>query len=255
MWVGGTAAVAVLLLVAGWFLLIEPVTAAAAEDSAQTESQLQQNELLELEIIQLQEQFTHMEEYRAELAALRLQMPTTGDGASISRELQDLASAAGVTITAVAPSVPQQFVATVVTPEVGTDETAPAEDAAADGTSDESTTDGTTDASAPLALPGFYAIPISMTSIGSYEGSVAFLRSLQTEASRLYLVSTINAVTQEAAGSNAGRPATNDGDIELTIAGYAYVLTDSAVVTDTSDLEKEALPVPSGQGNPFAPVG
>jgi Tfp pilus assembly protein PilO len=252
-WIGGTAFVAVLLLVAAWFLVISPVTARAAEDQMAADSQHEQNDLMELEIAKLAEQFTQLDTFRARLAELRLQMPVTGDGASISRELESLAAAAGVTITALAPSVPQVFVPAVA-PDATTDAAAPAAEPADAGQgADAEGVDGTAGASAdPVGIAGFYAIPISLTSVGSYESSVAFLRSVQVDASRLYLVSSINAVTQDAAGASAGRPATNAGDVEITMTGFAYILTDASMpVPDLTEVAP--LPVPSGETNPFQP--
>jgi Tfp pilus assembly protein PilO len=252
-WVVGTAVLAVLLLAAAWLLAIQPVVARASEDTAQAVQQRDQNGLLELEIASLKEQFTHLDEYVAELDALRLQMPVDGDGASISRELQSLADQAGVTIVSVAPSLPQAFVPAEAAP-------APVADAAvAEGGSDTASTDGdvtadaTAAAPATVALPGFYAVPITLSSVGTYDSSVAFLRAVQSQASRLYLVSSINAVTQETEGANGGRPATNAGDLELTMTGYAFVLADTAAATETTD--ERTLPVPSSQANPFAPAG
>ncbi|MBD3777756.1 MAG: hypothetical protein IE923_00625 [Micrococcales bacterium] len=255
-WVGGTALLAVLVLVAAWFLLIDPVMAQAADDTTQAESQRQQNDLLELEIAKLKEQATHLEEYKAELADLRLQMPVTGDGASISRELQSLAEAAGVTITSVAPSQPQPFVAAApaVSDSATADDTGATDGSTAAATDDPASDGAASDTTTSTTVSGFYTIPISVGSIGSYESTVAFLKALQTEASRLYLVSTINAVTQDASGASGGRPATNAGDIELSLSGYAFVLTDGALPVDP-DADAGDLPVPGSQANPFAPVG
>jgi Tfp pilus assembly protein PilO len=248
-WIAGTVVLALVLLAGVWLLLIDPVMTRAAEDTAAAEQQRQQNDLLELEIVKLADDFTHLDEYKAELAALRLEMPVTGDGASISRELQALATGAGVTITSVAPSVPQVFVPAAAA-------AAPVADAAA---ADATTTDGTdtTGSAAPVApsaVPGLYTVPITINTVGSYDGSVAFLRSVQSGASRLYLVSSITAQTQEAQGASGGRPATAAGDVELTITGYAYVLTDGSTPVVEPDTGA-ALPTPSGQPNPFAPVG
>ena len=256
MWIAGTVVLALLLLAGAWLLLIDPVVARAAEDTAAAEQQRQQNDLLEMELVKLAEEFTHLDEYKAELADLRLEMPVTGDGASISRELQDLATAAGVTITMVAPSTPQAFVpaaaAAPATDAGTTDETAA--DTSADGSAAVADDAGTTGSAAPAATAGLYTVPITISSIGSYDASVAFLRSVQTGASRLYLVSAINAQTQDEQGASGGRPATAAGDVELTITGYAYVLTDGSTPVPETDGDA-ALPTPAGQPNPFAPVG
>ncbi|VTR75591.1 hypothetical protein [Cellulomonas hominis] len=248
-WIAGTVFLALVLLAGVWLLLVEPVMTKAAEDTMSAEQQRQQNDLLELEIVKLADDFTHLDEFKAELAALRLEMPVTGDGASISRELQALATASGVTITSVAPSVPQVFVSAAAA-------AAPVADAAAEDTTTTEVTDdaAATTAPAPTAVSGLYTVPITINSVGSYDGSVAFLRSVQSNASRLYLVSSITAQTQEAQGASGGRPATAAGDVELTITGYAYVLTDGSTVVVEPETGA-ALPVPSGQPNPFAPVG
>jgi hypothetical protein len=250
-WIGGTAFLSVLLLAAAWFLLVDPVVARAADDTASAAAQRDQNDLLEMEIARLEEQFTHLAEYQAELEALRLQMPVTGDGASISRELQSLADTAGVTILNVAPSVPTPFVSSVPaaaaepTEEAGVEGAATSEDAAISDSA-APVTDGT--------VPGFYSVPITLTSLGTYDASVAFLRSVQEDASRLYLVSSIQATTQEAAGANGGRPATSPGDIELVMTGYAFVLVDGAAQpVDPTQVPEESVPVPGGEANPFAP--
>ncbi len=254
LWVGGTVVVAVLLLAAAWLLLVSPVLAGAAEDSAQSVQQRDQNDLLQIEITKLTEQSTHLAEYQAELATLRLQMPTTGDGASISRELQSLATTAGVTIVSVAPSVPEAFVPPATATTTATTDSAAAE-TATDGTGEVASTDAPA-AATPAGVSGLYVIPITLTSVGSYDSSVAFLRAVQTQASRLYLVSSINALTQDDEGASGGRPATVKGDIELTMTGYAYVLLDSAAtVEDPAADDAVTLPTPTDQQNPFTPVG
>lgn len=251
-WVGGTVLLSVLLLVAAWFLLIDPVVARAAEDTVAAEDQRQQNDLLELEIAKLKEEFVHLDEYKAELQDLRAQMPVTGDASSISRELNDLATGAGVVITSLQPSLPETFVSAAAAAAAA----APATDAATTESADgEATADGAAAAPAPedLSIPGFYQVPIAITSIGTYDASVSFLKSVQQSASRLYLVSSITATTQDDKGAEGGRPATTAGDVELAITGYAYVLSDLATQAPAEGTDDATLPVPGGQANPFQP--
>lgn len=245
-WVGGTAALAVLLLAAAWFLAIDPVVARASTDTAAAQQQRDQNDLLELEIAKLEEQSTHLEEYRAELAALRTQLPPTSDPASIGRELDALATTAGLTLTALQPSVPEAFV-----PAAAAASGVTADSAASDGAAQGSVTTDSAAAAPTEAVAGFFRVPLSVTTVGSYEASVAFLRSVQESSSRLYLVSSISATTQDDQGASGGRPATVDGDVELVLTGAAFVLTDpTAAPTEPAE---EALPVPADQANPFLP--
>lgn len=255
-WVSGTVLVALLLLVGVWLLLIDPVMTRAADDSASAEQQRAQNDVLQMEIVKLADDFTHLDEYKAQLAELRLEMPVTGDGASITRELQSLATAAGVTITSVSPSVPVPFVPAASASAAVADSAADPSDSAGDVSSDGTSSDGTsTDGTGATAqVAGLYSIPISIATVGTYDSSVTFLRSVQSGASRLYLVSSIDAQTQQDQGASGGRPATAAGDVALTISGYAYVLTDGSAPVTEED-EGASLPTPSGQPNPFAPVG
>jgi hypothetical protein len=253
-WIGGTAFLSVLLLAAAWFLLVDPVVARASDDTASADAQRDQNDLLEMEIARLEEQFTHLAEYQAELDALRLQMPVTGDGASISRELQSLADSAGVTILNVAPSVPTSFVSSAPEAAVATEPTEEAAEGDADATGEDAAISDSAVPATDGTVRGFYSVPITLTSLGTYDASVAFLRSVQQDASRLYLVSSIQATTQEAAGATGGRPATSPGDIELVMTGYAFVLVDSAATpVDPTEVAEETVPVPGAEANPFVP--
>lgn len=243
-WIGGTAFVAVLLLVAAWFLAVEPVVARAAEDTASAEQQRQQNDLLQMEIVKLAEEFTHLEEYKAELAALRVQLPADADQSGMSRELQILAESSGITLVTLSPSVPEPVVAAAAP--------APAETPVAEADATDGNEVAAEAAPTPAQASGFYAIPISMSTIGSYDATVTFLRSLQEGASRLYLVSSIGATTQEASGASGGRPATAEGDLALAISGFAFVLLDQTAVPE-EPVGDGALPVPGGEVNPFQP--
>lgn len=258
-WVIGTAVLAVLLLAAAWLLAIDPVLAQAGEDREQAESARAQNDTLELEIARLKEQSTHLDEYRADLAALREQLPTTGDVSGLAEELQSLAEAAGVTVTTLAPGIPQAYVPPV---------TAPAADSATDQSAEGAAqTDGTgaTDATATAGaatdtgtVSGLYTVPLTVTTVGSYQASQVFLRSLQTGSARLFLVSGVQAETQDDAGATGGRPATATGDLELTLTGSAFVLTDgtgaTAAGTEGGTESEGTLPVPGDERNPFVPL-
>ena len=90
-WIGGTVAVSLTLGLAGWFLAISPTLATASETRTAAQAQEDQNGVAEARIASLKEQFTQIDQLKAELAAMRLQIPTSYDLAAYQRELTTLA--------------------------------------------------------------------------------------------------------------------------------------------------------------------
>ncbi|GEA88802.1 hypothetical protein [Cellulomonas cellasea] len=250
-WIGGTAFVAVAMLAAAWFLLVSPTVATASESREQTESVRAQNDLLELQLAQLEADFAKLPEHKAELAALRVQIPTRAELAAFLRQLDEVAKASGVTVMSVTPSAPTAVVPAVsVAAPVAPATTEPAEGGA---------TDPATTAPAPAGpapLTGFVQVPVSITVLGGYEPTLAFVDALQ-RASRLFLVTGLRATGQKVAEGGGGRPATELGHVELAVDGVMYVLTDPTVLPTPTD---PAAPAPVLPGavpgkNPLIPVG
>ena len=103
---------------------------------------------------------------------------------------------------------------------------------------------------------GFTAIPISITALGTYDNTLAFLNDLQNSTQRLFLVTGFTSTSQDQADASSGKPATAPGDQELIITGYAYALPDGLAVPETVD-PAAAPPVLPGAvpgKNPLLPV-
>ena len=222
-WIGGTVFVALLISAAAWFLAISPMFAAASESRAQTESTMQSNDVLALQVTQLKVDFAKLPEYKSELDSLRTEIPTGAELASYLRQLSEVATAHTVTITAVSPAPPMTFVPVVpVAPVVAV---APVPTETADTTT-EAVTAAPVVASGPVVPAGFAAIPYSITVVGTRDNALAFLEQVQKGTPRLFLVTGLTATAQEVAEAGGGRPATAVGDQELSITGFAYVLPD-----------------------------
>lgn len=256
-WIAGTVVVALLMLVASWFLAIMPKLSDASDVRAQAQQTRDQNDLLELKLTQLKADFEKLDEYKAELAGLQQQIPTQEQLAEYLRQLDAIATAQGVTITVLTPAVPEAVV--LAAPAAATTTTE-----STDGTSstdDSSSTDesATTDTTAPVAsgVPtGFMAIPVQMTAVGTYDATSAFLSDLQNGTQRLFLVSALQGTSQDDAESSGGKPATGVGDLEIIVTGYLYVLPDSL---GTAAVVDPAAPAPTLPGavpgkNPLVPI-
>ncbi|MGD9955034.1 MAG: type 4a pilus biogenesis protein PilO [Candidatus Nanopelagicales bacterium] len=101
---------AVLVLVAGWFLLVSPQRATAEEIRLSVDAQEQANRATEAQIATLKAQFKDLPELQKQTAAIRSKMPTTPGMASLLRQLSTLAKTSGVKLVAVTPSQPTPLV-------------------------------------------------------------------------------------------------------------------------------------------------
>ncbi|WP_258723183.1 hypothetical protein [Cellulomonas sp. NS3] len=260
-WIAGTVAASLTVGLAGWFLVISPVFAAASETRVQAESQVDQNALTETRIVRLKEQFEQLDALRAELASARLQIPTSYDLAAYQRELSTLAVTHGVTITSLQTGLAEPVVPVGAAAPVA--EAPVTEDAAATDPAAAPAADGSTTAAAPTGpapVDSFYAVNASLNVVGTHQSVLAFLDALQRGAQRLLLVEGLSGTALGTAESSSGRPATNPGDLELTITGYLYVLPETSVAPTVTDPAAAppappALPVPDPAKNPFAPLG
>jgi hypothetical protein len=100
-----------------------------------------------------------------------------------------------------------------------------------------------TPAPAAAAAPeGFVAVPVTITVLGPFLNSLAFLSDLQADP-RLFLITGIDGEGQGEAEAGDGRPATHVGDVEMVITGYLYVLSDpNAATGDTEEPADGSLP-------------
>ena len=105
-WTLGAALVAVVILVAGWFLLISPTRAEVADLEAQTQQQENANSALDTQLAVLKEQNKDLPEKQAELAALQTKIPQTAELPTYIREMQDVGRKSGVAFTSLTPATP-----------------------------------------------------------------------------------------------------------------------------------------------------
>ncbi|MBB2921860.1 hypothetical protein [Cellulomonas cellasea] len=250
-WVGGTAFAAVLALAGGWTLGVSPQIDAADEAELQKVSVDAQNATLEVKLAELKAQYENLEQYRAELAALEVQIPRTAQLSDYLRQVSAIAEASGAFVVSVKPGPPvaiSDAAAAGAAPAPAAesaDASAPAEGGeAAEPTSD---AEGTTAQPVPpavsgLNVPGFVAVPVDITLLGSVEKVTTALAQLQTGSTRLFLVTAITGAGTDAKEASEGKPATNRGDIEMTISGYVYVVESLDAPVEDEATEAPALP-------------
>lgn len=103
-WTVGAVLIAVLVLVAGWFLLIAPQRAEVSSLEVETQNQDNANSALQTELAVLKQQNKELPEKQAELAALQTKIPQEADLPTYIREIQSMGDRAGVGFKSLAPT-------------------------------------------------------------------------------------------------------------------------------------------------------
>jgi Tfp pilus assembly protein PilO len=148
-WTAVTAAVAVLVLVAGWFLLVRPQHSKADTLKAQAAAQQQANQVLQTQIASLRAEQKNLPQEQKVLQKLASQLPDTDAEPALIRQLSTVADGSGVDLSSVTPGQ------------------------AAAVSSTGSTTLGST------STAGLMQIPLSMTISGAYANIESFFQSLE----------------------------------------------------------------------------
>lgn len=261
-WIGATVFGSVIIVVASWFLAINPTLSAASDVRAQTEQVKSQNDALALKVAKLKADFAKLDDYKAQLGAIRKQIPTDAQLSDYLRQLDAIAAAHTVTVTTVTPGTPTAVVAKAPAAPVAQPTPAPSASAtpaptsAGTDPSAAATGSGTSTGSAASGIPaGFTSIPMSVTVLGSYDNTLAFLSDLQTATPRLFLVSGFTGTGQQDAAASGGKPKTSVGDQDLVVSGFLFVLPDTAAAATPAPTATPALPGAVPGKNPLNPVG
>jgi Tfp pilus assembly protein PilO len=161
-WSIGTVLLCIILLSASWFLLISPRRADAADVQSKVVSTTEQAAELEIQIAQLKADFADLPKRKAELKAIKQQLPPKANIPAFVRDLRSISGQAGVSLDSVAPAGPALL-------------------AGAAGSA--TATDG-----------AVVKIPIAIGITGDYFEAALFLKNLQTKLQRSYLITGLAAV-------------------------------------------------------------
>jgi Tfp pilus assembly protein PilO len=201
-WAIGTAIAAVVILAAGWFLLVKPQKAKVSDLHTQTASQEQQNQLLLTQISALQAEQKELPKQQQILQKFATQIPDTADEPSLIRALTQTAKAAGVDLPTITPGAPTALSA------------AAAGGAQALGAQTASTA-------------SLYSLPLSLTVTGPYSNLESFFAGLE-HLPRAFLVSSFNVAPATGAGGPSAAPAINA--LTATISTAVFYATGTAPI-------------------------
>lgn len=207
LWYLGAALTSVLVLVAGWFLLVSPQHDTADELTVQAESVEAANVQTQAQIASLKAQYKDLPALEQQLAAMRQRIPNAPNMPSVIRVVSTNASKSGVALTEFTPGGPQALV-----------------------------TDPSAQAS--LQAPGQVNMyPVSLAFSGRFANVRLFLNSLES-LQRSFLVTGVDIKRAEANGATDFVP----GTLEVTVTGRVFtanpgqpVVKKPASATTTSD--------------------
>ncbi len=196
-WTLGTAVAVVLILLAGWFLLVSPTKAKASDVEEQAASQAQANAQLASKIEQLKVQAADLPAQEAKLAKFRQKIPAQPALPSFIRSLSDISKKSHVALISLEPQTPQALSVPVAATAATTE----------DGAATDSGT--VTLDTAPPSQVQF--VQTQVTIQGGYFNTEQFLTKLEG-LKRSFLVTgfDINAMT-DATGTDS---AVSPGDVE-----------------------------------------
>ena len=237
LWVIGSVVVMVAIVLAGWFLGIQPQLNSTAVSELQRQTMASTNASYAAQLAKLQADNKKLPELRSRLAVLTDSIPALTDSEGFVTEANQIASQTGVTITTFNFTDAQRYQPVVALPA------APSTPAAAGGstaspTPSPSATPSPTVTAAPVApAPGtppvsnllinannFAAIPVQITVRGTFAQALDFIKGMQT-GGRLFLVTTIS--TTPAVASTKGQSVA--GQVDTRLGGFIYSLSTLAV--------------------------
>ena len=254
-WALGTASICVAVLIGSWLLVLGPRLDAAAATRTQAAEVHTQNQTLRAQVDALKADYAHLDEYRAELAALRTAIPDDVWLTDLTRQIDAAAAHAGVTVLGVAV---EPAAALTGVPAAAPADPAAAEAPAPDTDAAEPAATGTVAAApataAPAApVPGMVAIPLNVRVIGGVDAVRGFMSELQTGLARHVLITTLNVAALDDSEGDETRPSTVRGDIIATIGALTYVLQPDGGPAPRADVNADLMPDAAGAGG-FTPV-
>lgn len=213
-WGIGAAVIALLILLAGWFLLISPARSDAAELRDSAVAQERANASLVSRIEELKTLAAGLPEQHAKLEELGVQIPTDPALPTLIRDLTSAAEASGSQVVSIAPASPMLVPSSVPVPV--------AAPAASEGTESATTPVAAAPASDPL-----YMVPLTVELGGSFIELEQFVDKLE-ELPRAFLVTGF---TLEMPAGEQDEDSIKKGPLKLTLTGRVFVEAATAPAT------------------------
>jgi len=217
-----TAVACLAVLAAGWFVLVKPQRAHAANLRSQAAQVNQSNQGLEAQIAHLRAQAKDLPAQQRALAKIATQVPDSPALPTLIRQLSAAADSAKVNLVSLSPGQPGLVALPVKPGATTTSGTSPAAPAA--------TTAGTaTTAGAPASV--LASIPLQIQVQGGYFNLEQFFQAIES-LPRAMLVTQFTAAPLAAGGAPGGQ-VVPPGTLNVTLTASVFMSPDAAVAATT----------------------
>lgn len=265
-WMLGALLISILVGAVVYFLLISPELDKTATAQSELESAREFNDLLDTQILAAQAAAKDVDDWYAQIDAIRLDLPPTPEQAAFERMVLESLAEQGlptVTITFGAPAdvVPPSGIVGGAGEEPSPEPTPADEGSGADG-------EATAEPSAAPVVPadetpaaadapqaaGLVQTTVTITTEGKPVPILRFLLDLQTQNSRFFTVTNFDIARSAGADAQAGRPALEEGDWVINVTGLIFNLFDPELSLPVT--EPGTSPPYTGENVPnvFAPI-
>lgn len=215
-WVTLTVLASVVILAAGWFLLVSPKKGEASDLQAQTASQVAANGVLETQLQVLRAQAKELPKKQADLARVAAKIPDNPSLPSLIRALTEASTSSGVDFVSVTPGPPVAAVTAPVAPVAA----APA------------TAQTTPVAPAPGVAGSLATIPVTLNVVGEYFDIAQFVSALENlpRALRINNLTLAPGVSPTAAKSSSAK-AEDGSSLTTTLTGSVFMADNRPAAT------------------------
>ncbi|MBC7762952.1 MAG: hypothetical protein H7201_14410 [Candidatus Saccharibacteria bacterium] len=221
LWVVGTVAMMVVVVVGGWFLGIQPQLSAANAASESRTSEAVRNATSERLLVTLKRDFAGIGELKDSNATLRRSVPSSAQLSTFVTELDALAGQNGVAVTKITVSdamayTPPVIVAAAVTGAAASPTPSPSASAAPVVAAPVAPQAPPLVTDPKITAANFIAIPIALQITGPYTNVLNFVKGLQA-GERLFLVTNLSTAPSTAKTAVAST-------VDAGVKGLIYVL-------------------------------
>lgn len=263
-WMLGALLISILIAAGVYFLLISPELDKTSTATAELENAQDFNNLLDTQILAAQTAAKNVDDWYAEISAIRIDLPPTPEQAALARLLNDSLRTEGLPTVSITYAAPAE-VKPPASDIANADGAEPAGSTPADATATPSATadpsaapDVPGDTTAPAAdsapVTGLFQTPLTITTEGRPAAVMRFLLDMQTQNLRFFTVTSFDVSRSSGADAEVARPALEPGDWVINITGLVFNLFDS----ELSLPAKEPATTPPYTGgsvpNPFVPI-
>lgn len=263
LWMIGALLISVVVGAATYFLLISPELESASTARSDLESAVEFNNLLDTQILAAQAAAKNVDDWKAGIAAIRLDLPPTPEQSALERLLSNSLSKEGLPTLSITYGSPAEVAppAQPTPADAAANPDATADPDAAATPSPAADPNATTGAAVDTTVASDSAAPVTdlfqtsvtISTAGKPASLMRFLLDMQTQNERFFTVTNFSISRSAATDASPAQPALEAGDWVMSISGSVYNLFDPELSLPTKETSTTPPYTGGSVPNPFVP--